>query len=192
MEKALLKNINSPDQNGKEHGLYIYATPNYFKELQTDFEIKNKFALDKAKKLIEKEWNHLPKLDIVKQEFYIYILELEQNKFYVGKTNDLALRLKFHILKRNCSWTNLYPLVKLIDVYKTNDVFEEDKSVKKYMMLKGVENVRGGAYSNFNLNKYQKIFILKEFCHLLGKCYYCLQTSHFVRVNFFLLFFLLL
>jgi len=45
---------------------------------------------------------------------YIYILELDQNKYYVGKTNNVNFRIQDHINRNGSAWTKKYKPLKLI------------------------------------------------------------------------------
>ena len=54
----------------------------------------------------------------------IYVLELENNKYYIGKTNSLELRLDSHFNGRGCKWTTKYKPIKLIELIYDCDDFE--------------------------------------------------------------------
>ena len=81
------------------------------------------------------------------QNLTIYILELEQGKYYVGSTTNLSARLLAHIEKSATEWTNKYGVVSLLITY-LGDRFDEDTYTKRYMEKYGIENVRGGSYSS--------------------------------------------
>ena len=49
---------------------------------------------------------------------FIYILNLAQNKFYVGKTDKPKFRLDSHFKNGGCAWT------KNINLYKSLDYFQ--------------------------------------------------------------------
>ena len=85
----------------------------------------------------------------------IYILELEDNKYYVGKTNNIVQRWKDHIAGKASYWTSQYKpisIIKVIEDCEDDKVFNEDKYVKEYMLLYGIDNVRGGYYNQYKLN----------------------------------------
>lgn len=90
---------------------------------------------------------------------YIYVLELEQNKYYVGKTIDIEHRIKKHLNGGGSVWTKTYKptgryrIIKPGDnPYKLKEVTES--TVTYHLMLKfGYENVRGSGWSAFNLKK---------------------------------------
>lgn len=62
--------------------------------------------------------------------FSIYILRLEDNKYYVGKTNNIKKRIKQHKESYGSSWTKKYKFIEMIDVIETNEHFLEDMYVK--------------------------------------------------------------
>ena len=85
----------------------------------------------------------------------IYILELEDNKYYVGKTGNVVQCWKDHILGNKSYWTSMYKpisIIKVIEDCGDDKVFNEDKYVKEYMLLYGIDNVRGGTYNQYKLN----------------------------------------
>ncbi len=66
---------------------------------------------------------------------YIYILELEQNKFYVGKTNNPNFRLQDHFNSNGSVWTKKYKPIKLLELIPNSDDYDEDKYTRIYMVL---------------------------------------------------------
>lgn len=68
----------------------------------------------------------------------IYCLRLEENKYYVGKTNHIEFRLENHTDSVENIWPNC-------------DDFDEDKYTKIMMYKHGADNVRGGSYSQIRL-----------------------------------------
>ena len=84
---------------------------------------------------------------------YIYILELESNKYYIGKTTNPAFRLENHFDGNASVWTNKYKPIKLIEFISDCDSFDEDKYTLKYMEIYGIDNVRGGSFCQIILNQ---------------------------------------
>ena len=82
----------------------------------------------------------------------IYILKLEENRYYVGKSKDIDKRYIQHILDDGSSWTQKFKPIEIIKVINNCDSFEEDKQVKQLMSIYGIDNVRGGSYTKINLN----------------------------------------
>ena len=79
----------------------------------------------------------------------IFILELTNNKYYIGKTKKNNISIN-HI---NSDWVNKNNVVKIIDFYKSTNIYEENNLTKEYMMKYGIENVRGGMYKNTKLDE---------------------------------------
>jgi predicted GIY-YIG superfamily endonuclease len=89
----------------------------------------------------------------------IYKLRQVENKFYVGTTRNLELRLRQHQTGEGSMWTRKY---KVIEVYEKKEVPEEFSSGEEtkqtlQMMLKhGINNVRGAEYCllrNYSINE---------------------------------------
>ena len=99
--------------------------------------------------------------------FSIYILRLEDNKYYVGKTNNIKKRIKQHKESYGSSWTKKYKFIEMIDVIETNEHFLEDMYVKKYMNRYGINNGRGGSYSRVLLSYEQTVILQKNLMELI-------------------------
>ncbi len=111
---------------------------------------------------------------------FIYILELENGKYYIGKTTNVAKRIQEHINQLGSSWTKKYKYVQTIETIKTDDPFDEDKYVKKYMSKYGIDNVRGGSYVLDSLTAYEIKFIERELRGASDQCFKC-GGEHFVN-----------
>ena len=111
----------------------------------------------------------------------IYILELNENKYYIGKSDNSDIRIKDYCLSNGSSWTKKYKPLNLIEKYETNDKFDEDKYVKKYMMKYGIDNVRGGSYSQMILSDETIEFLNKELYLASDKCFTCGFSTHFTK-----------
>lgn len=115
----------------------------------------------------------IPQTDI------IYVLKLENDKFYIGRTNSLEKRLQQHKNNLGSEWTKKYKFVNLIETKPYMDIFDEDNMVKKYMIKYGINNVRGGTYSTIYLSNEQINFLKKEFTHNNDLCFTCLKSGHY-------------
>ena len=82
----------------------------------------------------------------------MYVLELEDNKFYVGITSQTPeIRMKEHASHiRAANWTRKYAPIRILDskllgsISKPEAEKYEAKVVRKYMNQFGYNNVRGG------------------------------------------------
>ena len=111
----------------------------------------------------------------------IYVIQLFDDKFYIGRTNNLNRRLEEHKNGTGAEWTKKYTFIKLLKTVNTNDLFTEDKYVKMYMNKYGINNVRGGSYSNIKLNKEQENLLKKELNTINNNCYRCGRNSHYIK-----------
>ncbi len=103
----------------------------------------------------------------------IYILELEDNKYYVGFTTNLEKRLQTHKKRLGTSWTVKYKFIKIHEIIENGTLENEDYYTKKYMEKFGVNNVRGGTYTRIYLNGGEIEDIYKEFRTNNGSCFRC-------------------
>ena len=118
---------------------------------------------------------------------YLYVLKLRDNCYYVGATKDPSNRFRQHRDGFGAAWTREHPPVGgkeiLLKPVKGWEMvgFEEDKLVKEMMIKYGVDNVRGGSYSNVVLEGDVYESLLKEIFHAKGVCLRCGRGSHWVK-----------
>jgi predicted GIY-YIG superfamily endonuclease len=86
------------------------------------------------------------------RRYWLYVLRLEQEKYYIGVTSKTPEeRFKEHQKGiRSANWTRKYKPVELIDsqdlgvmTYADAQVYE-DKVIRAYLKKVGVNNARGG------------------------------------------------
>ena len=112
----------------------------------------------------------------------IYILKLEQGKYYVGKTNkEIEERFNEHLEGTGSMWTNIYKPIEIIETILNGDAYDEDKYTKIYMDKYGINNVRGGSYTSEILKEYQLKSLEDELCTSQNKCFRCLRFGHFAN-----------
>ena len=111
----------------------------------------------------------------------IYILRLEEGKYYIGKSNDVLNRYQQHINGDGSAWTRKYRPLALEKTIEHVSPFEEDKITKEYMSIYGVDNVRGGAYVETELTDAQKKLLYKEIWAAKDLCTQCGQSGHFAE-----------
>jgi hypothetical protein len=110
----------------------------------------------------------------------IYILQLNENKYYVGKTNFPHFRLCQHFSGEGSCWTNKYNPIKVLELIKDCDDYDEDKYVKITMGKYGIDNVRGGSYNQIELSEVQIQLLQKELKTTQNICYNCGENGHFI------------
>ena len=111
----------------------------------------------------------------------IYILKLNDNKYYIGKTNrTVKERYQEHLEGIGSFWTKKYKPLSIIKQIENSSPFDEDRYVKEYMAIYGIDNVRGGSYNQEELNNDTIKFLRNELRTSNNECYKCGSTSHFV------------
>lgn len=69
----------------------------------------------------------------------------------------------------------------MIKTIKSISHFDEDKYVKEYMSKYGIDNVRGGTYSNIDLDDNCIAVLEKEIRHSKNECMRCGRDTHFIK-----------
>jgi len=94
--------------------------------------------------------------------FRLYVLELQEHKWFLhfaSPSNDEYLWIE---CASQFPFVNKYLPVKTVEVIKIDSILDIDFYVKKYMYCYGIENVRGGSYSDEILNNNAKTFLNNE------------------------------
>lgn len=77
----------------------------------------------------------------------VYVLELEDDCWYVGITHNLNFRLAQHMAGGGARWTKLHKPLRVAEViFKDASLALENATTKEYMERYGEENVRGGSW----------------------------------------------
>jgi len=111
---------------------------------------------------------------------YIYMLLLQNNKYYIGKSDYPKNRILNHYSGNGCEWTKLYKPIKVI-FQIIGDSFDEEKYTLKAINKYGINNVRGGSYCKIHLSEYDKKKALQTINSIFNKCYKCGQIGHFSK-----------
>jgi predicted GIY-YIG superfamily endonuclease len=118
---------------------------------------------------------------IMSDKTTIYVLKLKNNKYYVGKTNNVQKRFMEHMSGNGSAWTKKYKPIEIIETIKNASKYDEDKYVKKYMDKYGMNNVRGGTYVNIELSDDMKQSISRELASANDLCTRCSRQGHFIK-----------
>lgn len=111
--------------------------------------------------------------------FSIYILELENGKYYVGKTKDTNNRIKKHFKGYGSEYTRKYKPVKIDKIHYNST--DELKYTLEYMKKYGIDNVRGGPFVKLILPKEYVVTIKQIISSEEDRCFNCGEKGHFVR-----------
>jgi hypothetical protein len=112
---------------------------------------------------------------------FIYILQLQQGKYYVGKTNNPRYRFESHFCERGSAWTTKYKPIQVVELIPDCDDYDEDKYTRIYMDKYGMDNVRGGSFVTVELDKSTVELLNKMSNGTNDKCFACGKKGHFVN-----------
>jgi hypothetical protein len=77
----------------------------------------------------------------------IYVLELEDDCYYVGITHNLNLRYAQHLAGDGANWTTVHKPLRIIEVISEDATLQKENQVtRSYINRYGEEKVRGGSY----------------------------------------------
>ena len=111
----------------------------------------------------------------------IYVLQLENGKYYVGKTSkNICERYQEHLKGEGSAWTRKYRPVCVLEEFNNITDFDEDKITKMYMSEYGIENVRGGAYCRMEMPNSLTKILYREIWHAQNRCLECGSRAHYV------------
>lgn len=79
-------------------------------------------------------------LNNINPKLSIYVLQLENNKYYIGKTKNLNFRMDQHFDSNGSTWTQINKPLKLLEINHNCDDFDEDKYTLKMMNQYGIKN----------------------------------------------------
>ena len=114
----------------------------------------------------------------------VYVLELEDGKYYVGSSDDPEKRFLDHVSGQGAAWTREHWPIRILKIIEGASVFEEDKVTKEYMAMYGIDNVRGGSYVLPTLPPEDKRCLKKEIWMAKKLCMRCGRSNHFVTSCF--------
>lgn len=84
----------------------------------------------------------------------IYILALENGKYYVGKTDQPENRILSHLNANGSAWTRAYRPVRIYGTYPSSSSHDEDEYTIRMMERFGIRNVRGGMHNRLVMLKF--------------------------------------
>ena len=122
-------------------------------------------------------------------EYAVYVLMLEENKFYVGQTTKAGLdsRLANHYENKGAEWTKKYkpikkskPLIYYLPTKNEAGQVELTKTLE-YMHNYGINNVRGHQFAKIHLDPEDIKIITNNFIHDDDRCFNCGEVGHYSR-----------
>ncbi len=112
---------------------------------------------------------------------YIYVFELEEEKYYVGKIESPSVWIDAHLSGDGSEFTRKYKPLNLKEIISDCDDYDEDKYTLKYMDMYGIHNVRGGSFSQIELSQENVNMINKMINGAKNQCFICGSKEHFVK-----------
>jgi predicted GIY-YIG superfamily endonuclease len=83
---------------------------------------------------------------------FVYALKCSNDKFYVGQTTDIVRRFLAHKEGSGSAWTKMHPAESIVKLNtSTGHDFQELATTLEFMDLYGIDNVRGGPFSNVHM-----------------------------------------
>jgi len=88
---------------------------------------------------------------------YVYVLRLQDDCWYVGKSANVERRLQQHIDAAGAVWTELHPPLSTDALFSVEDVADIDASGREtrrtaqLMLEYGVNSVRGGPWTRADM-----------------------------------------
>ena len=93
----------------------------------------------------------------------VYVLELEDEFFYVGWSSDPCVRIAEHVTGRGALWTKLHPPLRVLSI-TPGGIELEDPTTILTMCQYGWRRVRGGSWCNPDMTA-MPTPIAKAFCY---------------------------
>jgi hypothetical protein len=90
----------------------------------------------------------------------LFVIKCQEEKYYLGLSKNFVSIFFKHLENHdNIPWMNIYKPMKLMHIEHFFNSKMLNNCVIYYMYIYGIENVRGGIYSNIilNLNQYNEI-----------------------------------
>ena len=112
---------------------------------------------------------------------HIYVLQLQNKRYYVGRTDDIAKRFNQHVSGYGSAWTRKYKPLRIMKSMLSTSLFDEDKYTKEMMAKYGIDNVRGGSYVEVILNETQIETLQTEIWSAKNLCSRCGRSGHFIK-----------
>lgn len=115
---------------------------------------------------------------IIRSANSICLLKLANNKYFVLRTTNVSntiLELRDLYNANRPAWIKKYPLVDIIYIIPTDCPHDLQKYTLQYMDEYGVENVRGGRYSDIEFTYEMKNEILSTMLYAHSQCNQCFK-----------------
>ena len=114
----------------------------------------------------------------------VYVLKLNNGKYYVGKSEtSVKNRLKHHFSGNGSEWTKLHGIIGKIDTSTVpmDDIESWERAETLHVALKyGIENVRGHQFTRIVLRDSDINDFEKQVCERKDLCRRCGRNGHMI------------
>ena len=134
--------------------------------------------MNKCRKII----NYVFCYNRIKKRKGVYILQLKDNKYYIGQSDNIDRRIWYHNNYKGSKWTTKYEVIKeLKSEFDSQKYFWELIETLNYMKIYGIDNVRGSMFTNMILSEIDKIMATQLYCELNNLCRKCGKEGHYIN-----------
>jgi hypothetical protein len=115
----------------------------------------------------------------------VYVLQLQGNRYYIGKSQNTHSRIAQHKHPSGYGsrWTTKYRIIKevcpLTPSQEDLESWERAETLTR-MLEHGIENVRGWMFTTEQLDEYQVEQVCYQVCEKFDLCRQCGGKGHFV------------
>lgn len=114
----------------------------------------------------------------------VYVLQLEGNKWYVGKSSAVESRIREHREGFGSAWTNEHLVIErvrpLTPPSEDLDEWERRETLAR-MYAHGISNVRGWKYTAVRLQRIEQEHARSDVCEKFDLCRKCGHVGHFAQ-----------
>ena len=118
---------------------------------------------------------------------YLYVLKLEKEKWYVGRSANVERRYEQHLAGTGAKWTQLHKPLRLVLKRPLKDEQDENRTTQDFIQMYGANNVRGGSYCQVEPKSRCSRTVVQwsNYSQLneadSGACFRCGRSSHWQR-----------
>ena len=105
--------------------------------------------MNKEFKLLDCFDDNIDNLNLTKS--YIYVLELIENRYYIGRTANILRRIEEHFTNNGSIYTKAFKPIKIIEICEEITIQDEKEKTLEYMSKYGWEKVRGYSWCSLKL-----------------------------------------
>ena len=113
----------------------------------------------------------------------VYVLKLEDGKYYVGSSEYIESRVQAHFVGHGSAWTKMHKPVERITLLTSPMTHLESWERLEFLnrvLCHGIENVRGWAYSSTFLSVDELYNLLQDIAEAKNLCRRCYRDTHFI------------